>query len=60
MYRGAEFPKALLGLFKAPERIPAGCSVPQMLAALYAAGAVRREEISAEILSNPPYKDTTA
>ena len=49
VYRGAEFPKALLGLFKAPERIPAGCSVPQMLAALYAAGAVRREEISAGV-----------
>lgn len=60
LYHGADLPPVCLRLLERPERIPPACDRMQMLAALYAADAIRREQISGEILSNVPLGDPTA
>lgn len=54
LYRAAPLPPVSLRLMEEQVRIPPECDSMQMLAVLYEAGVIRREQISVEVLSNAP------
>lgn len=60
LYRGAVLPPIRLRLREGEERLMGVCNRMQVLAALYAEGAVRPEQIAAEILPKVPEVGGTA
>lgn len=60
LYRNAALPSIRLRVLEEKERIPPACNQIQMIAALYAAGVIQREQISVEMLPNASGTDTIA